>query len=71
MREGYIHADEVNEARKLIPLVHVDSIAIFQDTFGSPDERYEFVEVYSEFPGIGDLEEEEEFGLLRKAAPVR
>ena len=71
MREGYIHADEADEARKLLPLVIVDSIAIFQDTVDSLDERYEFVEVYSEFLGIGDVEEGVELGLLRKAAPAR
>jgi hypothetical protein len=71
VREGYIYADDVKEARTPIPLVHVDSIAIYRDTFGSPDERYEFVEVHSEFPGIGDLEEVVELGLLRKAAPAR
>lgn len=71
VREGYIHADEVDESRKLLPLVIVDSIAILQDTIDSLDERYEFVEVYSEFLGIGDVEEDIELGLLWKAAPAR
>jgi hypothetical protein len=71
VRKGYIHADEVDQARKLLLLVIVDSIAIFQDTFDSLDERYEFVEVYSEFLDIGDVEEDVELGLLRKAAPAR
>ena len=71
MRESYIHADKVDEARELLLLVIVDSIAIFQDTFDSLDERYEFVEVYSELLGIGDVEEDVELGLLRKATPAR
>ena len=71
MREGYIHADKVDEARELLLLVIVDSIAIFQDTFDSLDERYEFVEVCSELLGIGDIEEDVELGLLRKATPAR
>ena len=71
VREGYIHADKVDEARELLLLVIVDSIAIFQDTFDSLDERYEFVEVYSELLGIGDVEEDVELGLLRKATPAR
>jgi hypothetical protein len=71
VRKGYIHADEVDQARKLLLLVIVDSIAIFQDTFDSLDERYEFVEVYSEFLDIGDVEEDVELGLLWKAAPAR
>ena len=71
VRERYIHADEMDESRKFLPLMIVDSIAIFQDTFYSLNERYEFVEIYSEFLGIGDVEENVELGLLRKAAPAR
>ena len=71
VREGYIHADDVDEARKLLPLVVLDSIAIFQDTVDSLDERYELVEVCSEFLDIGDVEEKVELGLLRKATPAK
>ena len=48
MREGYIHADHLDEARKMLSLVIVDGIVIFQDTFDGLNERYEFVEVCSE-----------------------
>jgi hypothetical protein len=71
VREGYVHADDMDEARKLLFLVIVDAIAIFQDTFDRLNERYEFVEVCSEFLGIGDVEEDVELGLLRKAAPTK
>lgn len=69
--EGYIHTDDVDETRKLLPLVILDSIAIFQDTVDSLDERYELVKVCSEFLDIGDVEEKVELGLLRKATPAK
>ena len=71
MREGYIHADHLDEARKFLFLMIVDGIAIFQDTFNSLNERYEFVEVCSEFLGIGDGEEDIELSLLRKTTPTK
>ena len=49
----------------------VDGIAIFQDAVDGLDERYEFIEVGSEFLRIGDVEENVELGLLRKAAPAK
>ena len=71
MRKCYIHADHLDEARNFFSLVILDDIAVFQDTFDSFNERYEFVEVCSEFLGIGDLEEHVELGLLRKATPMK
>ena len=61
----------MDESRRLPALVIVDGIAIFQDTFDSLDKRYEFIEVYSEFLGIGDGEENVELGFLREAAPAK
>ena len=71
VREGYIHTDNRDEAWKLLPLVILDGITIFQDTVNSLDEGYEFVEVCSEFLGIGDVEEDIKLGLLWKAAPAK
>jgi len=64
----YIHTNNRDEAWKLLPLVILDGITIFQDTVDSLGECCEFVKVCSEFLGIGDVEEDIKLGLLWKAA---
>lgn len=71
MGEGDVDADHWHQSFISLLFMVFNVLAIFQDLSNSLDSRRIFEELVSETTHIGDLEEEEGFCLLWKAAPVR
>lgn len=70
MGEGDVDARHRDEAWQFLLLVVVDGLAILEDAGDGLDERDELVQVFPEFRGIGDGEDDVGLRLLRKAAPA-
>lgn len=68
MGEGDVDADHWHQSFISLLFMVFNVLAIFQDLSNSLDSRRIFEELVSETTHIGDLEEEEGFCLLWKAA---